>query len=305
MSAGNVAVPNTDDNTLNNDTPIKSKDSRLIITDIPFAHIRQCNDNCFLADGQLLDMQFNRIGEGLPLSVSDYRCTPYMDTFLTIVYIYDNKLNVRLYQKGLDGACTHMEYSISLPDKKHININRILIVHEDKICILMDNNRHNAGKDKYGLVFSEFNKFGQITLLKGDESHYVDIQLISDQPIFIIYGNEPNPNGIGINSSSLHRVAYIYDYTFQLIRTVAAERYNYIKLPDRLLIPSIPDGNVAKYYEISYKPINYEKLCIKCSKPKTKDAILSCGHRNYCASCIENIKQCTICGKEVNVIHIK
>jgi hypothetical protein len=58
-------------------------------------------------------------------------------------------------------------------------------------------------------------------------------------------------------------------------------------------------------HEISYKRIDYGKLCLNCSNLRSNEIILSCGHRSYCENCINNISTCSICQTEVKAITIK
>jgi hypothetical protein len=58
-------------------------------------------------------------------------------------------------------------------------------------------------------------------------------------------------------------------------------------------------------HEISYKRVDYDKLCLDCTNLRSDEIILSCGHRSYCEKCVSNISTCSICQTEVKVITIK
>jgi hypothetical protein len=156
----------------------------------------------------------------------------------------------------------------------------------------------------------------------GDLIHFKGILrekcILNDRIVFITWhgsfvSSQPKGwvNREGIRSEFVRRIInpYIYDDEFNEVAQfknamITGITSNCIYISEMELTNNGEWKPIAAH-EISYKRVDYDKLCLNCTNLRSDEIILSCGHRSYCEKCVSNISTCSICHTEVKIITIK
>lgn len=199
--------------------------------------------------------------------------------------------------------------------KCKITLRRLLIDQNDNKIIINENNKIDIEMSCQGVKhFAIINKLKKNLLcisLNGNIV-FIDTKTFKINRIFGYKGYELSKNLISKNILILYGInsntSIVYDFINhkELYRF---EKENYSGIIDNILVTeeyknNCSDQRALKIYKLlTDDDIPDEEKCVICfNRTKKNQALVPCGHTQYCEDCINKIKKCSLCKTPIDKI---